>query len=295
MPLFMLISGYLFAFNISGNLKKIILNKFRSLLIPNFTWAIIPLFCFFYISVIKGEISLFSGLKLYLFCSLFSFWFLWAIFWSTLIVLIINKIFNDSIYVYLFIFIISFFITDDYNIALYKFTFPYFVIGYWYKKYNLQLKLYHIYNNYIFLIIIGIIYIVMLYLYKDNYYIYVSRHSIIGKNFINQLYIDIYRYIIGFIGSIFTLLLFLFCYNIDTLKTILNHKCILYVGKCTMGIYIISHLINNYILKTITLHFNQVNYLFILVQSISVILGSILLIKLLKSNPFLNKYFLGAK
>ena len=46
MPLFMIISGYLFAYSITRNWAKVLFQKVRSLILPIFSWAFIP--CFFH-------------------------------------------------------------------------------------------------------------------------------------------------------------------------------------------------------------------------------------------------------
>ena len=174
--------------------------------------------------------------------------------------------------------------------------FPYFVIGYLYKKYNLQENLSPIYNSNCFVCLSGVIFFILLYYFERNSYIYVSKHTILNKDIINQLSIDFYRYFIGFIGSIFTLSLLFKIYNIITKQIILkeNHF-ILTIGKNTMGIYIISNFINLYILNKVTGFMKNPNYFILGIESVLVILVSIIIIKLIQQNKILNRFLLGAK
>ncbi len=217
-------------------------------------------------------------------------------FWCSLIVIIINKIFKDKTLIYVLIFAVSFLIPDGYNLYLYKFMFPYFIIGYFYKKYNCQEKLSKIYNSNYFICTSGAIFFILLYYFERESYIYVSKHTILNKDIINQLSIDLYRYFIGFIGSIFTLSLLIKIYNFCDKKKLFNeNNIILTIGKNTMGIYIISDIINQFVLNNITNSIARPNYFIIGIESVLVILVSMLFIKLIQRNRISNKFLLGAK
>ncbi len=296
MPLFMLISGYLFAYGINKEAKDIFINKFKSLIVPVLSWAIFPLAIYITTRLQENNLSIISTIKYYISYTIHSLWFLWAVFGCSIIVLMANKIFKDNILVYIFIFTVSFLIPDIYNLALYKFMFPYFIIGYFYNKYNLQEKLSQTYNSNYFLCISGLIFFILLCFFKRDSYIYVSGHTLLGKDILNQLNIDFYRYIIGLIGSIFTLSLFIKIYSISTKKIILKeNNFILTIGKSTMGIYIISNFINNNILNRVTSFIEHPNYLIVVIETILVILISILIIKFIQQYKILNKFLLGAK
>ena len=138
-----------------------------------------------------------------LYCNEFigQFWFLWAVFLCSLIVTIVKKFFNDNIIVYTIVFIFLFFTPDIILFYLYKFMYPFFVIGYMFKKYNLDKKIKSKLENICFLCSL-ITFVIMLVFYQDNYYIYVSGFTLLGqKSILNMLYIDLYRIIIGLVGS----------------------------------------------------------------------------------------------
>ena len=292
MPLFMLISGYLFAFGTHKGAKKIIINKAKSLIIPVFTWCIIPVIIFY----IKNDVSIISTIKYYIIHGINSLWFLWAVFWCSLTVIATNKIFKDKIIVYVLLFAVSFLIPDMFNTDMYKFMFPYFVIGYMYKKYELQAKFKTIYNSNYFVCAIGIIFVLLVCFFERESYIYVSKHSILGKDIVSQLSINLYRYATGLIGSIFTLSLLIKIYNFCDKKKLFNeNNIILTIGKNTMGIYIISDIINKFVLNNITNSIARPNYFIIGIESVLVILVSMLFIKLIQRNRISNKFLLGAK
>lgn len=296
MPLFMLISGYLFASGINKGAKEIIINKLRSLIIPIFTWAIIPLILYIIYNFQNEELHIISTLKYYIQYSIFSLWFLWAIFYCTLIVIINNKIFKDSIIIYILIFIISFVTPDSYNICLYKYMYPFFILGYFYKKNNLQKRFCNIYKNNYFLFITGGLFLILLCYFDRDKYIYISAHTIIGKDIIRQLYNDLFRYLIGLIGSIFTLTILYRIY----LTTIKHNKLqvrnfIWTIGKNTMGIYIISSYLNSYFWINNTKYITGPNCLIITIATITMVSISILIIKCIQKSNLLNKFLLGAR
>ena len=292
MPLFMLISGYLFANGIDKDGKKIFINKFKSLVVPILLWAIIPLAMF----ISAHGTAIIPAIEYYFFYSIHTLWFLWAVFWCSMIVLVTNKAFKDNVFVYTLIFLVSFVIPDRYNLDLYKFMFPYFVIGYFYKRNGLQERFKKIYSSNYFIGIIGIVFIFMLCFFEVDIYIYISRHSILGEDVYGQLYIDIYRYVIGLIGSIFTLTLLMRIYNFYTKRRVLNENSfLLTIGKSTMGIYVISSFMVSCLLNEITGFMTYPNYLVIGIESILAILVSILLIKIIQHCRILNRLLLGAK
>ena len=59
-------------------------------------------------------------------------WFLWAIFYNSLLVLAVRKLFADNIFIYVGLFVLTFIVPDSFNAALYKFMYPFFVSAYLY-------------------------------------------------------------------------------------------------------------------------------------------------------------------
>lgn len=291
MPLFIMISGYLSYNSLNKNsLKETFISKFKSLIIPLFFWSIIPF-------IINLEFySIIESLKLFIAVFSTNLWFLWSLFYINILVKLINKYFKDNIFIYILSFLITFilpntFVIKYFNIqfSLYSFLYFYFLIGYFYKKYNLEDKLNKLFNIKT-LIINTIIFILLLIPFSTNDYIYVSGINIIGNY--KQLFIDLYRYLLGLLGSIELLLLIKLL--LPKIKDNLKDK-LLYLGKNTLGIYIISSIIHPYLLPIITKDLANINYLFIFIESIIILIISIIIIELIKKNKFLSKYLLGEK
>lgn len=291
MPLFIMISGYLSYNSLNKNsLKETFISKFKSLIIPLFFWSIIPF-------IINLEFySIIESLKLFIAVFSTNLWFLWSLFYINILVKLINKYFKDNIFIYILSFLITFILPNtfvikyfNFQFSLYSYLYFYFLIGYFYKKYNLEDKLNKLFNIKT-LIINTIIFILLLIPFSTNDYIYVSGINIMGNY--KQLFIDLYRYLLGLLGSIELLLLIKLL--LPKIKDNLKDK-LLYLGKNTLGIYIISSIIHPYLLPIITKGLANINYLFIFIESIIILIISIIIIELIKKNKFLSKYLLGEK
>lgn len=94
-------------------------------------------------------------------------WFLWAIFFCSLVVLLVSKFFKDNILIYLLGFLITFFVPDSHNLFLYKFMYPYFLIGYFFNKAGIFIKLTQIKASYKSIIGVesGIVFVILLYFF----------------------------------------------------------------------------------------------------------------------------------
>lgn len=294
MPLFMAVSGYLFCYTMNRHsVKGIIKSRFITLLIPILTFSTIDFI--FRLVTQKVEMRITYLVIQYIINIVCNLWFLWAVFYCSFVVLIVNKIFHDSIWVYIVGFIVSFFVPDVLNLSLYKFVYPFFVAGYFYNKYNLS----EIYDNaklkLLMIIISFICYIFLLQQYNYDSYIYTSGHCILksGEIQIQQLGIDMYRTLIGGIGSVFVLTI------IDVIYSWLSDswviKWVSILGKNSLGIYAVSSLIFNYVPFISKLKINNHIYLSTLVQSATITLVCLCISIMLRKNKVTNMLFLGAR
>ena len=92
MPLFMLVSGYLFANTIKRDTNEIIKRKAGTILLPLISWHTVALF----INLLLGQNYTLSILFLSYFHAL---WFLRALFFCCMVVLLMNRVFKDNIFV----------------------------------------------------------------------------------------------------------------------------------------------------------------------------------------------------
>ncbi|KPU43717.1 acyltransferase family protein [Oxobacter pfennigii] len=298
MPLFMLISGYLFYQTFYKSDKIIILyNRIMKLLVPIFTWA-------FFTILIKITENLANGIDvnykeiitLYLKTSLLHLWFLWSIFYCSIIIILVNHYFNDSIIAYIYIGFSMLFIPDAFNTHLYKYMYPYFIGAYLWNKYDIKSKMANmklIIKTATFLALF-LCYIILIQFYDYDSYIYTSKIFLFSNpNFMYQLGIDIFRWMIGIIGCSWIIILCIFLINkVNLYIARVAIKIISFIGKHSLGIYIISEYINIYILKKI----NKICcFNIIIIETIIIIICSLIISIILNKIKFTRIYLLGGR
>lgn len=291
MPLYMLISGYLFAYSLKKRTwEKNLIRKAETLLIPIALWSVIP----FVLSL--SDISSFSAgslIKQYIHTAIYNLWFLWAVFLCSVLVILADRFFRDSIWIYLAGFLLTFFIPDSYNLRMYKFMYPFFLLGYFFHKYHWNNKLAEIYNKKWFRISLPVFYIFLFLFYRRDSFIYTSGYTILNKDTpLLQLGIDIYRLFIGLTGSILVLMIL---FQMEKYITGRVRNALMYIGKNTLGIYIISSLLFSYVLPKVTCNFTGLNYLYTIIETCLVIAICLICIKLINVSRLLNRLLFGSR
>lgn len=169
--------------------------------------------------------------------------------------------------------------------------YPYFLIGYYWNENREKFKDKNEFKLFIlFLIAFGI----LIFQYNYDTYIYTSKYSLIfNSNPIkDQFLINVYRFIIGLIGSICIL------YIISYLNKILSQnsnirKVIENLGRESLGIYIISGYL--FLIMSKINFTNELNYFYTLFQSIFLIILCLILLYFIKKIKLLNIILLGGK
>lgn len=250
MSLFMLLSGYLFRASVKRySFAGLIKNKLKSLLLPIMLWSLVPyVYSVIKPAIISGNINVKALSLTYIDVAYSGFWFLWATLICTVIMAVNSKVFKDNPILPIVIIIASLFVSDANNLNLYKYMFPYFVIGYYWKRREIKHKS-------LFITCAAIIYVAMLIEYKTDYYVYVTPYK-------NQYFIDIYRFLIGLAGSVLFILLFSLIGNVRI------GKVVRYISSKTRDIYIISTLFFSYVLVRYTENVRGVNYIRVIAQAI---------------------------
>ncbi|MGA9187382.1 MAG: acyltransferase family protein [Methanosarcina sp.] len=263
MPLFMLVSGYLFYYSIKKHsIKELLFSRITLLIVPIFAWNGLYYIAHWLFNI--NNITISTEMISYLKSSFTVIWFLWAIFYCSMAVIIVNKFFKDNIIIYILGFVATFIIPDSLGLNLYKFMYPYFVTAYLYNKnQNVINNKLLLVKDEIKLIATAFIYIVLMLFYDYNSYIYTSGYTILGKSTITHIEIDLYRMVIGFFGSI---LVFCIVRYLMKKEFITNGILLSKLGISSLGIYIISGYIIT-ILTRITTQF-QFNYGIALLEAI---------------------------
>ncbi|OVE67761.1 hypothetical protein CCS79_12455 [Clostridium diolis] len=233
MPLFMLISGYLFYFSQEKKtFKSGIISRLLGLGIPIIIWNSIKYWLQVIINLlqgyevnnlIKGYISSFTG-----------YWFLWSVLVCSLIVICINKFFNKYI-CFLLILVMPFaFIFPNGGMNL--FMYPYFLGGFLFCKYEYVISEKIKKLKYLCLIFFPL----MLMFFEKKDYIYTSGINPFSSPYgiCNQIVIDIYRWTIGFVGSIFIICIAEIIINKFNINRIIAALCSL--GIKSLQVYLLQ-------------------------------------------------------
>lgn len=288
MPLFGLLSGYTLYYSLCKRERsEIVFRKIYHLLIPIFAWQTIWYFCDVVInrkciSFLGWMNSCFNGL-----------WFLWGIFFCSIIVVA----FCNHIWILFLMYLLFFFIPDVGNFALYIYIYPFFIIGYLLHKaekenlsaYNIQKIKTIKKTKFLFASFLVGLYFSLLQIFDKSSYIYFSRYCLFPENIIEHFKIDIYRMIIGFVGcSIVIGIAYLLRKNSSfyALNSIVEK-----IGQESMGLYIISGYSLS-ILKGLTVSFTD-NFLVILIESIFTLSFSYFFTYWLKKNLIFRKLLFG--
>lgn len=225
-------------------------------------------------------------------------WFLWAIFYNSLLVLAVRKLFADNNFIYLGLFVLTFLVPDIFNAALYKFMYPFFVSAYLYGTGNMSKLINFIYKNKeTALLLAVIVYIGLFSMYGYYAYIYTSGYVVVGirSHVIMEwkFWNDIYRMLIGFVGSAMVMLLLRIAYEYSK-KNEQLWNLMQEIGVASLAIYIISGYLNGHVLPKICRNF-ELNYIVTIIETIIVIglcYGGFLLIRKWK---IANRFLLGGR
>lgn len=294
MPLFMILSGFLFGFSVKKRKwNDVILQRAKTILIPILFWSLLPFIhsCLASYIHISSFPSLLFFIKTYWKVILTELWFLWAVFWCSLAVVVVRHFCKDHLLVYLVGLIITFVAPDVYNLHLYKFMYPYFVIGYLYcVKRPVFIK--SLYDNNLTLPLLAILFIIFLLFYKTDTFIYISGYKVYRDGVLSakHLMIDIYRFFTGFIGSLFFIVLF---HRIYPLFSGFFNKALSYIGRNTLGIYIISGYLISFVLRYLTKNISGFNFFIALTECLGVLVISLIITELIKHTRHLKKLLLG--
>ena len=295
MPLFTIISGYLFYYTAKKYpVKRIIINKTRGLLLPVISWSSIPVSIILAKVGINGNIG-WDLIPLILSTVYHNLWFLWAILFCVLVTLVVKYICKDSTIVY-GVLVVLFLITPDfYNFHLYKYVYPYFVVGYFGAKVGIKDRIKnHQKMESIVVCVLVLSYLTLIQFFSKETFIYTTKISILnrGGDTFRQINIDMYRYIIGFIGVGAVLLLLMdLCRHIRENSVI--EKVLCYIGRNSMGIYIIDSILVQYLLHRICKRFNGFNILCILIESVLIIIIALGCSEIIRRCRILSLFLFG--
>ena len=296
MPIFMIVSGYLFYFSLTRKtISEILLSRIRMLLVPLFSFAVIFKIPVFF-SVLKGTTSLQFFLYDYLQCTILGYhlWFLWSVFLNSILVLVIVK-YKLPQFSYLLIWLFSLFPaahTDFFTgIELYSFMYPFFVIGFMFHQYG-NTKWF---NDVRILLSSGLIYIIFLFFYNRDMYIYTSGQSILRNNGFYFFLLDMQRFLTGLLGSVFFINVLRYLYVRFGKNR--SFKFLSVLGVNSMGIYCFHHIFLWLYIKhcMIHIHISYCSVVLTLLTFFAALSFGVICTFVAKKFYFSNYLFLGGR
>lgn len=247
MPLFMLVSGYLFYYSqrkrtLIQTIKGRIINTGIPIVIWNTIYYVVELS----INKLQGNkvnISFFSWLQ-----SLRGLWFLWSVLAASIVVTVICTIYKGKLQIVLLIFGITCMVVFP-NKNMNLFMYPYFITGFLFNIYKEKINRKLLNFKYISLILFPVLMI----FYKKECYIYTSGINPLSSEYgvTAQISIDIFRWLVGFVGCIFILCIVeIFMRKVElskVLKVIINF--IAKLGVLSLHIYVMQRILLEYIVS----------------------------------------------
>lgn len=245
MPLFAVVSGYLFYYSIEKrNLFGIIRQKIITIGIPIVVWGGLMLVVTYRNVAFSSMLSFLTYYRMVLGSQL---WFLWALLGCSFLVIAIRYFLGDSVIAYIVFLLICPVISDAYYLGSVKFLYPYFAFGYLLHRFYVWdiMKESFWEHKKCVLPILLLLYIVLLLLFHHDTYFYTTGITVLGKEDVwYQLWNDGVRLVTGFVGCILVIgcMACMMCVGRGQ-KSLLYGRMIdilARIGQCTMGIYIIN-------------------------------------------------------
>lgn len=299
MPSFMLLSGYFFYETNKRPLWHVLSTKVKAIVIPFICFT-----CTIWILMHLKNLMLSSDnlaqLNFFILKDLCDFmltsnvmWFLASLFINCVIVSLLSRIPYGYIG-YLIIFICSHFIPANHSYIYpgYLYMFPYFLGGYYIRKY--KISLFSLIGQYKMIILLVCLSLIGLYYYNVDTYIYFTGMNILTDNPLYSIGVNAHRFVIGIaMSALFFTTVGYFCpseYKDNKLV-----KFLIKLGTNTLCIYGFQQILVGIIIRVLEL-FDIVlpsSYFIVLIVSSVVISICYLLTELCAYNRFLSMLFRG--
>ena len=294
MALFMLVSGYLFGLSLRRHdWNQVFASRFTSLLLPLMAWGMIGVF-----TIVTHYHDIFTLIKSIVGHYLNNMWFIWAIFYNSLFVLLVRRFCKDWLLVYFIAYLLLFVTPDIFSLSLYKYMYPFFVCGYLICNFDLLIKTKEIlFSKWTLSVVCMVSYVLLMQFFSYESYIYTSGYSIVnlkaGEVELWKLWNDIFRMVTAFVGST---LVFLSVYGVwKQTGGLFIWQIIARLGKASLVVYLFSgEVIFSHILPKVTWDFEP-NYLVNFLETIIILIICYLVYLVMKNVRIFNKVFLGGR
>lgn len=294
MPLFMLISGYLFGITSRKKAyKDILFSRLVSIGVPFVVYGFLLYWIWYFFHKTHGFHFLDLGWTI-----IKNMWFLSSILLNCIIVASVTYICKQSIWrdvILWFLFVLTFFISDRYISVIHKFMYFYFVVGFFFNQHSVKWP-HWFWNKWSFagLTVLSVICILF---FRDTMFIYKGVFGIFEDGIIHyeRLYTNILRFIIGLCVSCWVMRIIFYLYN-----HIKNLSLWIHLGGQTLAIYgfqclIFSVVTEIMLAKNINIPIIPITYIIPLLFSVFVLFLCEGLIRVCNLNFYTRLMFLGQR
>ncbi len=294
MPLFMLISGYLFYNSNKKELKTLVPSKLKAIGNPMLSFIFIIRLPSYASLIYHGDIIGACIDFIYTIGWGTTMWFLFSILLNMSIIAILTRAIRNKCCLYavwLCIIVGSMFVPDTYLLSVHKFMFPFFCIGYVLKENDVPL--YTCSKNTIAMVILTVLSVGAICWFDKDTYIYTTGFCIVGGgNYTTQLLIDGKRLIIALIVS-FTFMQYVHVFAETKKNSVYN--TILRLGQISLFVYGFNIFFDSYYTQVLS-YFNVnfgFNYFIPILFAACIIVIAYYSYKLLDRNNVTRILFLG--
>lgn len=245
MPLFMAVSGYFYSRSLEHNsIGTVIRQRALSLLIPSTLWSMLFIgICYGVHHLCYGGVTT-AQTHAYLHRPIPALWFLWALFFSCVVVAIVRRWANDSPWVHGALIIATLFVPNVFFFPEIFSVHSYFVLAYYLGQHRAAVATL-LQRNTFRRALLGTACIVYALLYigmDEATTVYVSKFSLWGKyGAWEMLWRDGYRLVLGLSGTVVALFL-----TVELQKVLrwckLEHL-VAYTGTVSLGIYGLNNIL----------------------------------------------------
>ena len=292
MPLFMLVSGYLFFNSNKKDFRTLASSKLKAIGIPMLSFILITDLPKFGSLVYHGDIlGAFLAFMKTIFCG-WTMWFLFSILLNIAIIAMLTRIVRNKRCQYVTMLCLvagSMFVPDSFLLSVHKFMFPFFCIGYFLKE--TDTPLYACAMNKTTMAVLTLLSIGAVCWFGFDTYIYTTGFCVLG-DFANQLFIDAKRMLIALIVS-FTFMQYMHILAVAKKCRICNF--VIRLGQMSLFVYGFN-IFFDAIYKRVLSHLDVnlgFNYLIPILFATCVIAIAAMLYNLLEKNKVARLLFLG--
>ena len=265
-----------------------LLKKIRGVLVPAVVWSMLVSFYLICLSLYYGSFS--QAVVTDAVVKLLTYlWFLRAYFFSAAVIWFVHRYLKDSVAAYLAVLAVLLVLPDWLNTETWKFTYVFFVSGYLWNVHQVPKRLStFLKHRIITLCIITLLFIVLFQYYSADSFVYTTGMTIRS---VEQTGTDLYRFLIGFIGSGMALWLVYITYD-RIPKTV--KRFFLYLGRISLSIYITDVIITDFFMPRLTFGFH-LNYAVVLVETVIMLAICIAADYLIGRIPVARRLLLGGR